>query len=78
MSLKPDKSILFLVPYPLGIAPSQRFRFEQYFEALKNAGYKYEVKPFLDDKAMIYLYEPGNFLRKVWKVKLGLLKRILQ
>ena len=78
MSSPSGQSILFLVPYPLGIAPSQRFRFEQYFEALNESGFKYEVKPFLDDRAMIYLYEPGNFLRKVWKVKLGLLKRFLQ
>lgn len=78
MSSPSGKTILFLVPYPLGIAPSQRFRFEQYFGALKSAGFEYEVKPFLDDRAMIYLYEPGNFLRKVWKVKLGLLKRFFQ
>jgi glycosyltransferase involved in cell wall biosynthesis len=70
--------ILFLVPYPLGIAPSQRFRFEQYFDRLKEAGYAFDVKPFLDERAMHYLYEPGNFFRKVCKVKLGLWKRLLQ
>ena len=78
MSTPSSKSILFLVPYPLGIAPSQRFRFEQYFEALETAGIDFDVKPLLDDRAMIYLYESGNFLRKVWKVKLGLLKRLVQ
>lgn len=72
------KRILFLVPYPLGIAPSQRFRFEQYFDKLTEAGFEFDVKPFLDERAMIYLYEPGNFFRKVWKVKLGLLKRFFQ
>lgn len=72
------KRILFLVPYPLGIAPSQRFRFEQYFEKLAEAGFEFEVKPFLDERAMIYLYDSGNFIRKVWKVKIGLLKRFFQ
>lgn len=72
------KRILFLVPYPLGMAPSQRFRFEQYFDALTEAGYRFDVQPFLDERAMMYLYEPGNFLRKVWKVKRGLLRRCLQ
>lgn len=72
------KRILFLVPYPLGIAPSQRFRFEQYFEVLQENGFEFDVKPFLDEHAMIYLYEPGNFFRKVWKVKRGLLKRFFQ
>ncbi len=74
----PSKRILFLVPYPLGIAPSQRFRFEQYFPKLRAAGFEFDVKPYLDERAMIYLYEPGNFLRKVWKVKWGLLKRFVQ
>ena len=72
------KRILFLVPYPLGIAPSQRFRFEQYFDILKSNGFDFDVKTYLDERAMIYLYEPGNFVRKVWKVKLGLLKRFVQ
>lgn len=70
------KRILFLVPYPLGKAPSQRFRFEQYFELLKQRGHSFEVRSFLDDAAMQVLYEPGNFLLKVWKVKLGFFKRI--
>ena len=74
----PAKRVLFLVPYPLGMAPSQRFRFEQYFDKLHEAGFEYDVKPFLDERAMNYLYEPGNFLRKVWKVKLGLIKRFFQ
>lgn len=77
MSNPKVKRILFLIPYPLGIAPSQRFRFEQYFNKLKEAGYHYDVQPFLDEGAMIYLYEPGNFFRKVWKVKRGFLKRIV-
>jgi len=32
------KTIYFLAPYPFNSAPSQRFRFEQYFEFLKNQG----------------------------------------
>ena len=78
MNQAQTKRILFLVPYPLEIAPSQRFRFEQYFEALAEKGFEYEVKPFLDESAMIYLYEQGNFLRKVWKVLFGLLNRFFQ
>jgi glycosyltransferase involved in cell wall biosynthesis len=70
------KRILFLVPYPLGMAPSQRFRFEQYFDVLREQGLEFEVRPFLDEEAMRVLYRPGNFLLKVWKVKLGFLKRI--
>lgn len=67
--------ILFLVPYPIGHAPSQRFRFEQYFDVLKVNGFEFDVQSFLDEKAMEVLYRPGNFFLKVWKVKLGLFKR---
>jgi glycosyltransferase involved in cell wall biosynthesis len=75
---KATQRILFLVPYPLGIAPSQRFRFEQYFDKLPEAGFEFDVKPFLDEHAMLYLYDSGNFFRKVWKVNLGLIKRFFQ
>jgi len=72
----PTRRILFLVPYPLGIAPSQRFRFEQYFDLLREEGIPYDVRPFLDHQAMDVLYRPGNLLLKLWKVMLGLCKRI--
>lgn len=71
----PTSRILFLVPYPLGMAPSQRFRFEQYFDALHSAGYAFEVRPFLDEEAMRILYRPGNVLLKLWKVAKGLFGR---
>lgn len=73
-----NKRVLFFTPYPLGIAPSQRFRFEQYFEILRENGFEFDVKPFLDEQAMGFLYSRGSFFQKVWKVKLGLLKRLVQ
>lgn len=66
-----------MVPYPQGHAPSQRFRFEQYFDRLTESGFHYDVSSFLDEPAMQILYAPGNFFLKVWKVKLGLVKRFL-
>ena len=72
---KVSNRIVFIVPYPQGIAPSQRFRFEQYFPILEKNGFSYDVKPFLDEKAMQVLYKPGNFALKVWKVLFGLLNR---
>lgn len=72
----PHRRILFIVPYPLGIAPSQRFRFEQYFDLLRDAGFRYDVRPFLDHKAMNILYRPGNLLLKVSKVMVGFGKRM--
>ncbi|KAA5548311.1 glycosyltransferase [Adhaeribacter rhizoryzae] len=63
MQLK--KNILFVVPYPLGKAPSQRFRFEQYFDILKEAGFSYQVASFLDDATWEILYKPGHTFKKI-------------
>jgi glycosyltransferase involved in cell wall biosynthesis len=63
-------NILFIVPYPEGEAPSQRFRFEQYFTALQEEGHTYTVAPFLDKDTWQILYKPGRGLKK----GLGILK----
>jgi glycosyltransferase involved in cell wall biosynthesis len=57
-------TIFFLVPYPYGEAPSQRFRFEQYIDELKSKGFDVEVHPFYDYKTWRTLYTPGNALKK--------------
>lgn len=69
--------ILFIVPYPHGEAPSQRFRFEQYYPALQQAGIQYEIAPFLDDKTWQILYKPGHKLAKVMGILGGFLRRKL-
>lgn len=51
--------ILFLVPYPQGKSPSQRFRFEQYFGRLTSAGHQFQVKSFLSDKGWDRIYTAG-------------------
>lgn len=67
--------ILFLVPYPVGKAPSQRFRFEQYFDALTQAGYYYQVAPFISDDTWAILYKPGHQLQKALGIVGGFLRR---
>ena len=62
------KSIYFLVPYPLGKAPSQRFRFEQYFKHLDEKGFHYVVKSFYSDKTWIFLHQEGHFFSKGIKI----------
>jgi glycosyltransferase involved in cell wall biosynthesis len=71
-----SKRVYFLVPYPRGEAPSQRFRFEQYFEILTAAGIDYRVSPFLSDKAWHLLYKPGHVLHKVMGILAGLGRRV--
>lgn len=70
-------NVLFLIPYPLGVAPSQRFRFEQYFSALEKNKISYVAVPFLDDKVWDVLYAKGNFGHKIFAVLKGFVKRYL-
>lgn len=69
--------ILFVVPYPLGKAPSQRFRFEQYLPLLGEAGWVYTFAPFLGEGTWRILYKPGHVVQKVAGILKGFLKRFL-
>jgi glycosyltransferase involved in cell wall biosynthesis len=69
--------ILFLVPYPLKQAPSQRFRFEQYFELLSGNGFTYEVHSFLTARTWSVFYAQGKTGSKLLVFISGFVKRIL-
>lgn len=69
--------ILFIVPYPTDKAPSQRFRFEQYYELLNEKGIEFDIKPFLSNEIWDILYLPGRFLKKAFGILGGLFKRFL-
>ncbi|MES2799071.1 MAG: glycosyltransferase family 4 protein [Bacteroidota bacterium] len=58
------KTIFFIAPYPFKEAPSQRFRFEQYFQFLEEEGFVIEEHPFYDLKTWKTLYTQGNFAKK--------------
>jgi glycosyltransferase involved in cell wall biosynthesis len=68
--------ILFLVPYPLGESPSQRFRFEQYFNALLMAGHSYVVRSFLSSNGWKIIYSKGNAGKKISTIVGGGFRRI--
>lgn len=65
------------MPYPLNESPSQRFRFEQYLDALANAGYSYHLQTFLDSKNWRYFFKSGHFFGKALALTKGFLKRLL-
>lgn len=69
--------ILFLTPYPQGAAPSQRFRFEQYYNDLKESGYYFECHGFWSDSAWSKLYNQGLWLRKILWLVSGFLNRLI-
>lgn len=60
------KRIFFIAPYPFEAAPSQRFRFEQYFTFLEKQGYEIEEHPFYDEETWKTLYSRGNIVKKAW------------
>lgn len=70
------KRILFLVPYPLHESPSQRFRFEQYFDYLHHSGYTYKVQTFLNAGNWRAFFRQGNTLTKATALISGFCKRI--
>lgn len=69
--------ILFLVPYPLHEAPSQRFRFEQYFEALHRSGHQFHIQSFLTSQGRRNLLPGGNAFRKVATLLRGFGRRLI-
>lgn len=68
--------ILFLIPYPSGQAPSQRFRFEQYLGILRQHGHEYRLAPFLSDATWRILYKPGQAARKALGILGGFRRRV--
>lgn len=70
-----SKEIVFLVPYPVGESPSQRFRFEQYFQILEQKGHPYRVQSFLDSKTWRVFYQSGKIIRKSFAILKGFDRR---
>lgn len=70
------KRVLFLVPYPLRRAPSQRFRVELFLPVLEKAGITYRVQTFLDEVTWDVLYHHGSVFKKGWGVVKGFLRRL--
>jgi len=68
--------VKILCPYPLGQAPSQRFRFEQYLDILDKKGIHIEVFSFLSPKGWALWYAKGKPLQKALHLVLGCWKRI--
>lgn len=68
--------VLFLVPYPLAEAPSQRFRFEQYQDLLKARGHEIQIQSFLPPRKWRLFYQPGHATMKTLMMVSGFVKRV--
>ncbi len=68
--------ITFLVPYPKHEAPSQRFRFEQYFNVLAQKEFIVKMYPLLEQNAFHNFYTQKSLVQRLLKVIKGLIHRI--
>lgn len=73
---KGKAKILFMVPYPVRHAPSQRFRVELFEPYLQEDDIKYTIAPFIDAHTWHILYKQGSALQKAWGIVKGYLKRL--
>lgn len=70
------KKILFLVQYPKGISPSQRFRLELYENILKENDIDFDTQFFVDESARKIIYKKGFIFQKTWGVIKGFYRRL--
>lgn len=70
-------TVLFICPYPVDQSPSQRFRFEQYFDLMQASGFSIEVRPFFTLAVWQILYKRGNSGRKILGVLSGFIRRFM-
>ncbi|MBS1588540.1 MAG: glycosyltransferase family 4 protein [Bacteroidetes bacterium] len=70
------KSVLFIVPYPIHCAPSQRFRVELYETVLQKNGIQYRIAPFMDEATWAIIFKPGHSFAKLKGLVKGYGRRI--
>ena len=68
--------VLFIVPYPVRHAPSQRFRVELFKPILDAADVDYTIAPFMDEHTWNILYKDGSTLQKAVGILKGYFKRL--
>lgn len=68
--------ILFVCPYPYNMAPSQRLKFEQYYQHFTDAGYEVETTSFISESFWKIIYKPGNFLKKAAYALSGYIEKL--
>jgi glycosyltransferase involved in cell wall biosynthesis len=67
--------VLAWVPYPLGVAPSQRYRIEQWSPYLRELGIEVTFQPFATPALSRMLYERGRWAAKAAEMSRGMGRR---
>lgn len=70
------KRVLVICPYPEAVAPSQRLKYEQYFNYLRSCGFELTVSPFMTMRMWKIVYRPGRYLEKAAWTIWGYFRRI--
>jgi len=70
------KKILILCPYPEDKAPSQRLKFEQYYDHFRAAGYDLTVSSFVSPSFWNVIYKKGHLLQKAYYTIAGYIRRL--
>jgi glycosyltransferase involved in cell wall biosynthesis len=71
-------NVLAWIPYPLGIAPGQRYRIEQWAPYLRDLGIEVTFQPFATPDLNRTLYQRGRWPAKAAGMAAGLLRRFGQ
>lgn len=71
-----EKKILFLSPYPINKAPSQRLKYEQYYPLFEEEGFRIFTSSFMDEKLWDFIYRKGFFINKFLGILRGYLRRL--
>jgi glycosyltransferase involved in cell wall biosynthesis len=67
--------VMALVPYPLGIAPGQRYRWEQWAPYLREQGIDITFAPFASPALHAAIHRPGRYAAKAAGIVRGLARR---
>ena len=58
------KKILFVTPYPFNKAPSQRLKFEQYYDYFEKKGFQVDKSAFVNYSFWSIIYKKGHTAKK--------------
>lgn len=72
-----NKNILFLSPYPIDKAPSQRLKYEQYYSYIREDGFTIDTSSFVSLKFWNIIYKKGFLIQKILYTIIGYIKRFL-
>ncbi len=70
------KKILFVAPYPVNKAPSQRLKYEQYYPFFEEAGFEITTHSFIDETFWKIIYRHGFIVQKMVHTLMGYGRRL--